>query len=94
MIKIVDRTIYRDGEKIGWIEDNDVYNQSGDKAGYFESNDIYNHNGTKVAYLDGSYVRMENGDAAISMLDTNEHMSASGCSDIMKAAVRVLLAGD
>jgi len=93
MIKIEDKNIYRNGSKIGWISDNDIWNQSGDKAGYYESNDIYDHNGTKIAYLDGSYIRMENGDAPISMLDTNEHMSASGCSDIMKATVRVLLGG-
>lgn len=91
MIKIQDKRIYRNGAKIGWISGNDIWNQSGDKAGYFEDNDIFNHNGTKVAYLDGSYIRMENGDAPISMLDTSERVSGSGCSDIMKAAVRVLL---
>jgi len=91
MIKIVDKIIYRNGEKIGWLRGNDIYNESGTKIGYYTSNDIYDHRGSKVAYLDGSYARMENGHAPISLIEGERKIEGSGYSNLCKAAILVLL---
>lgn len=90
MIKIVDKIIYRNGDKIGWVRGNDLYNESGTKIGYFTDNDVYDHRGYKLAYLDGSYLRMENGRAPISLIDSNHKIQGSGYSDLCKASILAL----
>lgn len=91
VIKIIDKIIYRNNDKIGWLRGNDIYNKGGIKIGYYIENDIYDHRGSKIAYLDGSYIRMENGRSPISLTDNNKKIEGSGYSDLCKAAVLVLL---
>ncbi len=52
MIKMLGNDIYRNDEKIGWIEGNHIYAHDGKKIGYFDSQHIYGPDGDKVAYLD------------------------------------------
>ncbi|MDP2598463.1 MAG: hypothetical protein Q8P49_01385 [Candidatus Liptonbacteria bacterium] len=56
MIKIVGNDIMRNGEKIGWIEGNDVRARDGKKLGWFEEHYVYNSDGQKVAYIEGDFL--------------------------------------
>jgi hypothetical protein len=48
------RKIWRDGQKIAWIDGNHIrtdQSRGRQKLGYFENNFIYNMAGHKVAYI-------------------------------------------
>lgn len=91
MIKISGNDIRRGGEKIGWIQGNDVYNHRGEKAGYFTSNDIYGYDGIKVGYVEGNHIYSTKGGSPIRLDENRRQISGGSASDLTRAAVRLLL---
>ncbi len=90
MIKIFDNKIWRDGEKIGWIEGTHIRDMSDKRLGYFENNFIYNMDGRKVAYIWENELKYENSMSPVEL----EHINAmiEGNFPILtKCAVKVLL---
>lgn len=90
VINIVGNDIRRGGEKIGWIEGNDVYNDQGMKIGYFSGNDVYNKSGTKVGYIKGDKFYRSDG-YEIDLSKLNQEVSGGQLSPLGRAAVKVLL---
>jgi hypothetical protein len=91
MIKIVNNDIYRDGEKVGWIEQNHIYNQAGQKMGHVSGNDIFDHSGNKKAFIDGEHIKIANESKKISIDDNSRHITGGTHSDVTRAAIRVLM---
>ena len=90
-MKIFDNKIWRDGQKIAWIDGNHIrVDQSGQKLGYFENNFIYNMAGHKVAYIYENELRFENGGASIPLEHINEEIEGT-VPLLEKCAVHVLL---
>ncbi len=89
MIKIVGNDIIQNGQKIGWLSDNDIFNQSGEKVGYYTQNDIYNHRGVKIGYVEGSYIKTTSG-ATIEIAENRRHIIGGNYSEVCRAAIRLI----
>jgi len=90
MITIVGNDMRRGGEKIGWIEENDLYNEDGKKVGYWSSNDIYDASGRKFGYIEGNYLYASDGHK-FELDDIRKEITGGSLSDLERAAVRLLL---
>ncbi|GEM_PF-391898 len=92
MIKIEGNDILRGGEKIGWIEGNDVRAHDGKKLGYFEGNHVYNSLGERVAYINGDHLFSQGGSEMKMHLEKiNEEIVGGVLPEIGKCAIYVLL---
>ena len=90
MIKIFENKIWKDGERIGWIEDDHIRDMAAKKLGYFENNFIYNMDGRKVAYILENELRYEN-EAPSTELEHINSMIEGNFPILEKCAVKVLL---
>ena len=90
MIHIAGNDLMRGGEKIGWLEGNDVYDRDGTKLGFYTSNDIYDISGKKVGYIQGNYIFGEGGHK-IRVDDNRTHITGGAYPDLTRAAIRLLL---
>lgn len=90
MIKIIGNDIKRDGEKMGWIEGNDVRDMSNRKLGYVIGDDICRgSDGFKVAFIEGAYIICSSG-KKISVTENNQkHVTGGSASNEMRAAIRL-----
>jgi hypothetical protein len=90
-MKIFENKIWKDGQKIGWIDGNHVRTEADSrKLGYFENNFIYNIDGRKVAYVFENELRFENGGASVSLEEINAEIE--GVAPLIeKCAVHVLM---
>lgn len=91
MIKFVGNDVWRDGEKVGWIEGNHVYAKDGKKLGYFADNLIYDENADKVAYIEGDYLMSYGSDIKTPLDKVSEAMEGGVLPELDKCAVYVLL---
>ncbi len=89
MIKIFDNKIWKDGEKIGWLDGTHLRNMEDVKLGYFEDGYIYNIEARKVAYIYENELRYENGASATQLESINE-MIEGNFPILTKCAVKVL----
>jgi hypothetical protein len=89
-MKIFENKIWRDGQKIAWIDGTHIRNHDDQKLGYFENNFIYNMAGHKVAYIFENELRFENGGAAVPLEHINEEIEGA-VPLLEKCAVHVLL---
>jgi hypothetical protein len=91
MIKIIDDKIFRDGQKLGWIDGAHIRSEeNGAKLGYVQSPFIFNEDGHKIAYMRENQLMFENGQSPIPL----EHINAEveGTYPLLtKCAVYVLL---
>jgi hypothetical protein len=90
-MKIFENKIWRDGQKIAWIDGNHVRaDDNNRKLGYFENNFIYNMEGRKIAYVYENELRFENGGAAVPLERINQEIEGA-VPLLEKCAVHVLL---
>jgi hypothetical protein len=90
-MKIIDNKIWRDGQKIGWLENEHVRSEAdGRKMGYFENNFVYNAAGHKVAYIFENELKFQNGASPVSLQSINEEIEGN-VPLLAKCAVRVLM---
>lgn len=90
MIKISGNDIKREGEKIGWIEGNDVRDMSNRKLGYVIGDDIFRgSDGLKVAFIEGAYIITSSG-KKMSVTENNQnHVTGGMTSNEIRAAIRL-----
>ncbi len=91
MIKLIGNDIIQNGEKIGWIRENDIFNKSGNKIGYYIGDDIYNYKGVKIGYLENNYIKYENGNRKMGLQETKNHIVGGTIPDICRATIKLLL---
>jgi hypothetical protein len=91
MIKIIGNDIKRDGEKIGWIEGNDVRDMSNRKLAFVKGDDIFRgSDGIKIAFIEGAYVIVSSSGKKISVTENNQaHVTGGSASNEMRAAIRL-----
>jgi len=90
MIKIVDNDIWRNGEKIGYLRNYDVFNHEGKKLGYFRDTYVYNYEGRKIGYIQDDFLKTIDGQE--SRLENNRVLvEGHDISDIQRSAVLLLL---
>lgn len=91
MLKIIQEKIYRDGEKIGWIEGSHIRSEeNGEKLGYLQNPFIYDMAGHKIAYIQENKLVFENGNPSIDLEHINQEVEGTQPL-IVKCAVYVLL---
>lgn len=90
MIKITGNDIRRDGEKIGWIEGNDVRDMSNRKLAFVVGDDIFRgSDGRKMAFIEGAYIVTSSG-KKINVTENNQrHVTGGSASNEMRAAIRL-----
>lgn len=90
MIKIIGNDIKRDGEKIGWIDGNDVRDMSNRKLGYVIGDDIFRgSDGFKTAFVDGAYIISFSGKKMSVTENNQKHVTGGLISNEMRAAIRL-----
>mgnify|MGYP001597430880 CR=1 FL=1 len=91
MIKIIGNDIKRDGEKLGWIDGNDVRDMSNRKLGYVVGDDIHRgSDGFKTAFVDGAFIIIGSSGKKISIVENrSRHVTGGSISDAMRAAIRL-----
>ncbi len=91
MIKIENGYLYRGGEKIGRIEDNDIYEHGGGRLGYFEGTKIYDQTGKEIGRVDGNHIEVPHDTKVIDLEDNRQTIVGGTYSDVARAAIRLLL---
>ena len=91
MIQIVNNDIRRGDVKIGWIEDEYIYDHTGKKIGFFDDNHIFNSEGKKIGYLQDDYIFTMQGSTKIRIEDNLKEVNGGTISDLARAAIRLLL---
>lgn len=93
MIKIVGNDIKRDGEKIGWIEGNDIRDMSNRKLAFVKGDDIFRgSDGVKMAFIEGAYIIISSSGKKLSVTENNQNhvtMPSGSVSNEIKAAIRL-----
>lgn len=69
---IVDNKILHEGQKLGWIDGGHIRGDDDAKLGYFENNCVYNEAGHKVAYIHENELMFSNGNESIPLQKVNE----------------------
>lgn len=90
MIKIDGHNLYRDGEKIGWIDGKHIRNEDDMKRGYFDDETVYDEDGHKLAYIRGNRLCLEDGGEELDLDKLNDKISGSE-PPVVKCAIHVLL---
>ena len=92
MLKITGNDIWRNGQKVGWIEENYIRAHDGKKLGYFGGNFIYGIDGHKLAYVEGDYLYSESSSTAKVSLDKiNEGIEGGMLPEVGKCAVYMFI---
>lgn len=68
---IIDNRIWHNGQKMGRIDGEHIRDLSDNKLGYFENNIIYNQAAHKIAYIHENELCFENGQPSISLEHIN-----------------------
>ena len=90
-MKVWDNKIYRDGEKIAWIEGHHIRAAvDGRTLGYFDSKFVYTMDAHSVAYIHENELRFENNMQPISLEKVNEEIEGTAPL-VEKCAIHVLL---
>lgn len=92
MLKIVGNDVLRGGQKVGWLEGNDVRDHDNRKLGYFTGNDVWNIAGHKLAFIEGNYLDPEgSGLPKIPLDHVTESVTGGTISTIARCAVYLLI---
>ena len=76
-MKIVDNRIWRDGEKMGRLDGPHIRDYHDNKLGYFENNIIYNEAAHKIAYIHENQLMFYNGQPSISLDHINAEIEGT-----------------
>jgi len=90
MIKIVKNEIMRDGIRVGYIQNDHIFDHTGKKLAYFSSTEAFDENGKKIARIDGEYIYFTKNNTKVRIEDNNKLVTGI-VSDICRAAIRLVL---
>ena len=86
MLKLVEKTITRGGEKVGGTDGRHIFDEHGTKLGYFENNEIYNQSAHKIARIEGNHILTHDG-RKLRLDDSHMHVSGGTVPDLERAAI-------
>ncbi len=93
MIKIIDNDLWRNSQKIGWLERNRIFDENGRELGYYDEgrHEIYNMSGgPRVAYMENNLIRSIDG-RSLQLDDIQEEVQGGAVSDLCRAAIWLLI---
>lgn len=92
MIKINGNDIYRDNQKIGYIDEKYIKSHEGDKLGYFDQKYVYDIHGKKLAYVYGrNLVSQSDNDVKTDIDEINKSITGGVLPEIGRCAIYMLL---
>lgn len=91
MIKVDGKYLRRNGDKIGYLMEDDLFDNDGEKVGYYDDDHIYDKNGHKAAYLQDNYICFINSSHKIRIEENNKDIVGGDLTNIERAMVRALL---
>ena len=90
MIKVNGVDLFRNGIKLGWVQNGYLFNHMGNKIGYVSGNLIYDHvTGKKIAYIDGEYVYYVNMPKKMRVEDEIAGIEAAQFSNATRVAIKI-----
>jgi len=89
VVEVRGNDIYRAGVKIGWLNQNRLYDRTGKELGYFTSDAVYDVKGERLARIEGDYVYA--GGKRIELEQVIHGIAAIGLSDAARVAVSTFL---
>jgi len=89
MLQIRDNYIYRGGEKIGWINGNQIYDHNGKKLGYCTPDTVYDIGNRRLAHIEGNHVFI--GSRQVDIEDILSNVPAVNLSNIIRIAITTFL---
>jgi hypothetical protein len=90
MLKLIGNDIYRGEDKIGWLENNHVFDRNAKKLGYFDDAHVYDVDTTKIAYISGDILYDAGGAHKARLEDVLEAIEGI-LPNIAKCAIYILL---
>ncbi len=92
MIDVRGNDLWRGGQKIGYVQGNNIFSHTGQKLGYVSGNHVYNaQDNRKLAYLEGDFIHDAQSNQKMRIEDSHQHVSGGELSDTHRAAVQMLL---
>ena len=91
MIKVLGRDLWREGSKIGYVDNGHIVDHLGERVGTYTTDEIRDKTGRKVAHISGDYIFFLDSSRKIRIEENNQDVVGGSLSNIQKAAVRVLL---
>ena len=90
MIKIIGNDIWRDAEKVGWLEGNDVFGMDGRKQGFIRRNEIYSIDGRKLGYVENNKFNRPDG-TFLPVAEMVKDVQGGAVSELHRVAIKLLL---
>jgi len=93
MLKLQGNDIYRGPDKIGWLQENHIFDRTGKKIGYFEQNYVYDADARKLAYVEEDFLMPYGGAASakVRLEQIAEDVTGGVVPEIARAAIYILL---
>ena len=93
MIKLIGNDIWRADKKIGWMEENHVFNYEGKRVGYYEDKYVYNEDGHKLAYIEEDFLMPYGGNesAKVRLEVIAQDVTGGVIPELARAAIYILL---
>jgi len=94
MVTLYNDNVLRDGEKIGYYENNRFFDMGGREVGYHEDGHICDENGHMKGYLENGKVYWADGSEYDEIEKVRQHVSSGNYSEMSCAAVAILFGWD
>jgi hypothetical protein len=94
MVTLNNDSVWRDGSKIGYCENNRFFDAGGTEVGYYEGTRIYDEGGYEKGYVENNQVYRSDGNIFDSVERVREHFSSGNYSEMPCAAVGLLFGWD
>ncbi|MGC9603158.1 MAG: 4-fold beta flower protein [Minisyncoccia bacterium] len=92
MLKIIGHDIWREGQRVGWIDGYHIRAHDGKRLGYFDGDFVYGADGHKQAYIEGGYLHSESSSTSkVSVDKINESIEGGMLPEIGKCAIYILI---
>ncbi len=90
MIKIIGNDIWRDAEKVGWLQGDDIFGMAGRKLGFIHRNEIHAVDGRKLGYVQDEKLHRADG-TFLPVSEVLKDVSGGAVSELHRVAIKLLL---
>jgi hypothetical protein len=92
MLKISGHEIWRDGERVGYVDGDHIRDHAYKMLGYFSGDHVFNAGGHKIAYLEGNHLLSESSPSTkVHVDEINRSITGSMLPEIGRCAIYMLI---
>lgn len=89
MIKIFDNKLWRDGQRIGHIDDHRIFDHDNRLLGYVNGDHVFDARGRKIGRIEGNYLKTD--EHSFNLQDVHAQVAGDGHPDIIRCGVLLLI---